>query len=175
MEYKKKFVIVGNQNNIAYKEIFPLIQQNKMWYGYHVGDMKFKVPDNCEPRPTRYWVDDEGQKWRSLGTICWFTNLDIAKRHENLILGKEFNKKEYTKYDNYNAVNVNKVIDIPIDYKKSMGVPITFLDKYNPDQFEIIGLDRPIMKNLTGKTTRFKINNKELYARIVIKHKRIKN
>ena len=138
MKYKKKFIIIGNQNAITYKEIFPLIRDNKIWYGNHVGDMKFKVPSYSEPRNTRYWEDENGQKWRSLGTICWFTNMDIAKRHESLICYKKFDKQEYPKFVNYDAINVDKVRDIPVDYDGVMGVPITFLDKHNPDQFEII-------------------------------------
>ena len=101
--------------------------------------MSFKVPADSEPRATRYWQDETGQKWRSMGNICWFTNLDHEKRHEELILYKTYNPEDYPKYDNYNAINVNKVADIPCDYDGVMGVPITFLDKYNPEQFEIVG------------------------------------
>ena len=139
IKYDKKFLIIGNQNAITYKEIFPLIMSNKIWLGYKSGDMSFRVPDNSEPRATRYWQDETGQKWRSMGNICWFTNLDHNKRHEELILYKKYNPEEYPKYDNYNAINVNKVADIPCDYDGVMGVPITFLDKYNPEQFEIVG------------------------------------
>lgn len=139
IEYNKDFLIIGNQNAITYKEIFPLLQNNKMWIGYHSGDMSFKVPETYEARETRFWIDESGQKWRSLGNITWFTNLDIEKRHEELILYKKYDEKEYPKYDNYNAIEVSKVSDIPCDYDGTMGVPITFLDKYNPEQFEIIG------------------------------------
>lgn len=86
MEYGKKFLIIGNQNNATYKEIFPLIKENKIWLGYKSGDMSFRVPANSEERATCFWIDTNGQKWRSLGNICWYTNLDIPKRHENLIL-----------------------------------------------------------------------------------------
>lgn len=141
MEYNKKFIIIGNQNAYTYKEIFSLIQQNKIWSGNKSGDMEFKVPDYYEPRATRYRQDETGQKWRSMGNICWLTNLDIAKRHENLILYKQYNPTEYPKYDKYDAINVDKVSDIPFDYLGVMGVPITFIDKYNPEQFEIIQLD----------------------------------
>ncbi len=140
MEYGKDFLIIGNQNNVTYKDVFSLISGNRMWLGYKYGDMAFKVPDSYEPRKTRYWVDESGQKWRSFGNICWFTNLDIQKRHENLILYKKYNPEEYRTYDNYDAINVNRVSDIPCDYDGVMGVPITFLDKYNPEQFEIVGL-----------------------------------
>ena len=139
IEYDKKFLIIGNQNAITYKEIFPLIMNNKIWLGCKSGDMSFKVPADSEPRATRYWQDETGQKWRSMGNICWFTNLDHKKRHEELILYKTYNPEDYPKYDNYNAINVNKVADIPCDYEGVMGVPITFLDKYNPEQFEIVG------------------------------------
>jgi len=138
IKYDKKFVIIGNQNAITYKEIFSLIKDNKLWLGSTLSFAKFKVPEYYEERSTRFWIDETGQKWRSFGNICWFTNLDIAKRHERLILYKSFSPEEYPKYDNYDAINVDKVSDIPFDYGGVMGVPITFLDKYNPDQFEII-------------------------------------
>ena len=126
--------------NSSYKEIFPLIQENKIWLGCKFGDMAFRVPDHYEPRATRFWIDESGQKWRSLGTICWYTNLDHEKRHEELILYKNYygNEEDYPKYDNYDAVNVNKVTDIPKDYFENMAVPITYVDKHNPDQFEIV-------------------------------------
>lgn len=173
IKYKKKFLIIGNQNSAIYKEIFPLIKDNKIWLGNHVGDMSFKVPSYFEPRQTRYWQDEDGQKWRSLGTICWFTNLDYEKRHEDLILYKKYNKLEYPKYDNYDGINVDKVKEIPVNYDGIMGVPLTFLYKYNPDQFEIIGLDRYVDDN-PNYGHRFKIHEKETYARIMIKHKRPK-
>lgn len=138
IKYDKKFIIIGNQNAITYKEIFPLIKENKLWLGYKNGDMAFTVPDDSEPRATRYWQDESGQKWRSMGNVCWFTNLDIQKRHENIILYKRYTPEEYPKYDNYDAINVDKVADIPCDYDGVMGVPITFLDKYSPEQFEIV-------------------------------------
>ena len=140
MEYGKKFLIVGNQNAIKYKEIFPLLKTNKVWLGYQFGDMKFKVPDSYEPRETRFWIDETGQKWRSLGNICWFTNLDIRKRHEDIFLYKHYSPEEYPTYENYDAIEVAKTELIPMDYDGIMGVPITFMDKYNPAQFEILGL-----------------------------------
>ena len=140
LECKKKFIIIGNQNAITYKEIFKLLKTNKIWLGNHAGDMKFKVPDSSEPRKTRYWEDENGQKWRSLGTVCWFTNLDIAKRHEDLICYKKFSRKEYSKYENYDAIEVSKKKEIPVNYTGAMGVPITFMENYNPNQFNIIGL-----------------------------------
>lgn len=173
IEFKKSFLIIGNQNAITYKDIFKLFKENKIWLGYQSGGMSFKVPPYYEPRETGYWVDERGQKWRSFGNICWYTNLPTRKRNEKLILFKNYKQNEFPKYDNYDAINVDKVKEIPIDYPGLMGVPITFLDKYNPDQFEIIGLDEPLMGMLTGKVSRFKINSKKLFARIVIKHKNL--
>lgn len=140
MEYDKKFLIIGNQNAITYKKIFSLIKENKIWLGYKNGDMGFKVPSYYEPKATRYWQDETGQKWQNMGNICWFTNLDHSKGHEELILYKSYNEKDYPKYDNYDAIEVSKVNSIPMDYKGYMGVPITFLSKYNPEQFELVGM-----------------------------------
>jgi len=140
MEYDKKFLIVGNQNAISYKEIFSLIKANKLWLGVNNGDMSFRVPDYYEARETRFWVDDDGQKWRSLGNGAWFTNLDIAQRHEDLILYKTYDTERHPTYDNYDAIEVSKVVNIPVDFDGVMGVPLTFLDKHNPAQFEILGL-----------------------------------
>ena len=110
-----------------------------------------------------------------MGSVFWFTNLDNRKRPEDIILFKTYygNESEYPTYDNYNAINVNKVADIPIDFEGLMGVPITFIDKYNPEQFEILGIDRVLVEEATGKVTRFRINGQEIYARIIIKNKRI--
>lgn len=172
VEYNKSFLILGSFNAISYKETFPLIGDNKMWIGYGQGDMAFKVPSHYEPRKTRYWVDDAGQKWRSFGNMCWYTNLDIQKRHEEIILYKKYNPEQYPKYDTYNAINVDKVAEIPMDYSDIMGVPITFLDKYNPVQFEILGIDRYIHDN-PNYGRRFTIEGKEKYARILIKNKKV--
>lgn len=175
MEYGKKFLIVGNQNAITYKEIFPLIQENRIWLGCHNGDMKFKVPAYYEPRETRFWVDESGQKWRSLGNTCWFTNLDFPKRHEEMILYKKYSPEDYPKYDNYDAINVNKTDEIPMDYGGIMGVPITFLSKYNPDQFEIVGCSynygRPEEWN-ENTDMNPTVNGKNIYKRIFIQRKK---
>lgn len=140
LDYDKKFIIVGNQNAITYKDIFYHIRDNKIWLGNNNGDMAFKVPDHYEARETRFWIDEAGQKWRSLGNACWFTNLDISKRHEEIILYKKYVEGDYARYDNYDAIEVDKIKDIPCDYDGVMGVPITFLEKHNPDQFEIVGI-----------------------------------
>ena len=168
IKYEKKFVIIGNQNAITYKEIFSLIKENKLWLGYKNGDMAFTVPADYEPKKTRYWQDETGQKWRSMGNICWFTNLDIQKRHEDLILYKKYTPEEYPKYDNYDAINVDKVAEIPCDYDGIMGVPITFLDKYNPDQFEIIGGMSSTRKDEYNFGYPY-LGGKKKYARILIR------
>jgi len=181
VEYDKKFIIIGNQNAATTKETFSLIKENKIWVGYKSGDMEFKVPDHYEARETRYRQDETGQKWRSLGNICWYTNLDIAKRHEDLILYKPYNKNDYLDYENYSAINVDKVADIPIDYDGVMGVPVTFLSKYNPEQFEILGQTHSgdISKEVESLRTDVKkrhrgiIDGKQKYARILIRNKRL--
>lgn len=139
VEHEKQFLIIGSQNNVTYKEVFSLMMANKVWLGYKAGDMAFAVPDYYQPRETRYWEDENGQKWRSLGNICWYTNLDIKKRHEDMILVKKYSPEAYPRYDNYDAIEVSKVADIPCDYEGIMGVPITFMDKYSPEQFNILG------------------------------------
>ena len=183
MEYKKSFLIVGNQNAISYKEIFTLIKENKLWQGYKCGDMAFKVPNHYEARETRFWEDDQGQKWRSLGNACWYTNLDISKRHEELILYKKYTPAEYPTYANFEAIEVGQVKDIPCDYFGAMGVPVTFLDKFNPKQFEILGSSRTLgrpMSEVAEKGTylqggpRFYLaigdgTYRRLYDRIVIR------
>ncbi|MEJ0021259.1 MAG: adenine-specific methyltransferase EcoRI family protein [Candidatus Doudnabacteria bacterium] len=141
VEHKKKFLILGDQNAITYKEIFKLIKENKLWLGYDNGGTKwFQVPKE-------YDIDTEsrkkvvnGIKYFSFGRILWFTNLDTTKRHEKMTFYKTYNPEEYPKYENYDAIEVSKKLDIPQDYNSVMGVPITFLDKYNPEQFEIIGM-----------------------------------
>lgn len=140
IEYKKQFVILGPQNSITYKEIFAYLKNNQMWLSHSLSYIAFKVPTHYEEKSTRFWIDENNQKWRSFGNICWFTNLDIAKRHEYLDLYKRYKAEEYPNYENYDAINVDKVTDIPYDYDGVMGVPITFLDKYNPEQFKIIEL-----------------------------------
>ena len=165
IEFDKKYLVIGNQNAITYKEIFPLLKDNKMWLGYHCGDMAFAVPSYYEERETRFWIDARGQKWRSLGNICWYTNLDHQKRHEELELYKNYSPEEYPHYDNYDAINVDKLAEIPEDYYGEMGVPITFLDKYNPSQFEII----KFRKGNDGKD--LCVNGKCPYFRIIIRRK----
>jgi hypothetical protein len=145
MEYDKKFLILGNKNAVTYSEIFPLIRDNKMWIGHTpMGtEMVFDVSEElgqellASGRDRKFTIVDGVVKARS--QACWFTNLDFAKRHEDLILYRTYNPDEYPTYDNFNAIEVSSVADIPMDYDGLMGVPISFLDKYNPDQFEIVG------------------------------------
>ena len=154
MKYNKKFLIIGNDNCRTYKEIFPLLKNNHIWCGHnHVKE----------------FIKADGTK-KKFGNVSWYTNIEIRKRHEELELYKKYNSKEYPKYDHYDAINVNKVDEIPMDYDGVMGVPISFLDKYNPEQFEILGLansarwiDYPCLTILYGK---------KLYNRILIRRKK---
>ncbi len=187
MEYDKKFLILGNQNAITYKETFKLIKENKMWLGYDNGGTKwFQVPDDYDiPTESRKKIEN-GIKYISMGSIVWFTNLDTTKRHEEVDLYKKYTPEEYPKYDNYDAIEVSKFADVPMDWNGAMGVPITFLDKYNPQQFEIIGLfadkreksDSLIQGNPTYLDEQHKkyvgaiINGKATYARIIIKQRK---
>ena len=178
MKYGKKFLVIGNVNAISYKEIFQLIRDDKTWLGYKSGNMAFKVPDDYEERATRFWIDADGQKWRSMGNICWYTNLDIKKRHEELDLVCHYSPEEYPKYDNYDAIEVSKTAEIPCDYEGVMGVPVTFLDKYCPEQFSLLGMCASSYNAeivgipfLGGKDGRPLINGKNTYARIFIRNK----
>lgn len=139
MDYDKKFVIMGNINAVTYKEIFPLIRNNKLWPGFSFNKaMRFAMPEEYESRTDER--DEKGRKISKVPAIAWYTNLDITKRHEDLLLYRRYkgHEDEYPKYDNYDAIEVSKVADIPEDYYGVMGVPITFMDKYNPDQFDIV-------------------------------------
>lgn len=138
IKYNKKFVIIGHQNAISYKDIFKLIKENKIWLGYGFkGGAGHFINPHYEDYAT---ASDHKEGMIRVSGVNWFTNLEIKKRHEDLILYKTYNEEEYPKYVNYDAINVNVTKDIPMDYKGAMGVPITFMDKYNPDQFEIIAL-----------------------------------
>lgn len=180
IEYSKKFVIIGNKNAVTYKEVFPLIKEGKLWIGNTPmsQDLLFDVPEDyarilveTKKEGSGYKIVDGIVKGRSQS--IWLTNRDHRKRHQDLILYKKYSADEYPTADNYNAININKTDHIPVDYDGEMGVPITFLDKYNPKQFEIIGIDTDRVKETTGKRSRFIINGKVLYARIVIRNKRI--
>ncbi|MCQ2599126.1 MAG: adenine-specific methyltransferase EcoRI family protein [Alphaproteobacteria bacterium] len=174
MEYNKKFLIIGNINAVTYKEIFPLIKENKMWLGesIHSGDREFGVPDSYPINAVGYRIDENGKKYIRVKGVRWYTNLDYSKRHDEFI-PKNYknyygNENDFPKYDNYDAININNTADIPVDYYEIMGVPITFLDKYNPEQFEIIQLDHwGVLGNLDNV-----VNGKTLYRRIYIRRKK---
>jgi len=174
VEYDKRFLIIGNVNAISYKEIFKLVKENKLWLGasIHSGDREFGVPDDYPLNAAGYRVDSSGKKFIRIKGVRWFTNLDYDGRHEDLALYKNYSPEEYPKYDNYDAINVDATKDIPIDYADAMGVPITFLDKYNPEQFEILG------QMATTKIDEFNhgypyVKGNKIYARVIIKNKRI--
>jgi hypothetical protein len=138
IEHDKKFIIVGHQNAIKYKEIFPLIRDNKVWLGYGFkGGAGHFINEHYEDYAT---ATDRKEGMIRVSGVHWFTNLEINKRHEDLILYKKYSPEEYPKFENFDAINVDITKDIPMDYEGFMGVPITFMDKYNPDQFEIIGV-----------------------------------
>lgn len=169
VRYDKKFLIIGNINAITYKEIFKLIKENKAWLGMNLGRgiSGFIVPEHYELYGTEARIDDNGNRIVSPNNCLWLTNLENPKRHENIILTKKYagNETNYPKYDNCNGINVNRTQDIPADYTGCMGVPITFLHKFNPDQFEII----QFRKGDDGKD--LSVNGKCPYFRILIKNK----
>ena len=174
MEYEKKFIIIGNQNAITYKEIFPLIAENKMWYGVsiHSHGRDFRVPDDYPLQAYEYRTDAEGNKYINVKGVRWFTNIDYEARHEDMVLFIPYTPEAYPKYDNFDAIEVSKTAAIPCDYDGIMGVPISFMDKFSPDQFEIIGLDRYTIPKEFLVGGRAAINGKPKYARILIKRKR---
>ena len=176
IEYEKKFLIIGHQNAITYKEIFPLLKENKMWLGYGFKGSAGHFISKYEDIAT---AGDHKEGMIRVSGVTWFTNLEHNKRHEELILYKEYNPEkfpnEYPKYENYNAIEVSKTAEIPMNYNGVMGVPITFLDKYNPEQFEILGVMSGSKGNglINGDDGRakFYINGRGVYARIIIKKK----
>lgn len=179
---RKKFIILGNQNQVATDEMADLVTQGQVWQGHYSGDMAFRVPADYEPRETRYWTDTEGNKWRSLGTGCWYTNLDYAKRHEKLPLYRIYDSISFPLYVNYPAIEVSRYTEIPYDYKGHIGIPVTALSKISPDEFEIIGfsgqLARPMSDIIKGQigSGRFYLdvgggNYKRMYDRVVVRNK----
>ena len=178
IEHNKKFVIVGHQNALTYKEIFPLIKENKLWLGYGFkGGAGHFINEHYEDYAT---ATDRKEGMIRVSGVHWFTNLDINKRHEDLILYKNYNQEEYPTYDNYNAIEVSKTNEIPCDYDGIMGVPITFMNKYNPEQFEIIGATESEGKGFSNgvwkeesNVAQAMINGKRVYKRIFIRNKRL--
>ncbi len=185
VKYDKKFLIIGNVNAVTYKEVFPLIMNNRIWFGasIHSGDRKFLVPDNYELNAAGCGIDESGRKYIRVKGVRWFTNLDYKERHEDIILYKQYNPDDYPSYINCDAIEVSKTSDIPLDYDGKMGVPITFLDKYNPEQFEILGKSSDIadmneirkMDNVQGGGPRFYVMKNgvptRMYERILIRRK----
>lgn len=183
IEYDKSFLIIGNNNAVSYKDIFPLIMENRLWLGHNANKtMEFRLSKNYEK-----WkrVDEDGRKFGTCLSISWFTNLNLAKKHEEIYLHRNYygNEETYPKYDNYNAIEVSKVKDIPKDYEGVMGVPITFLTKYNPQQFEILGSQRwskskELLEVYTGQCIppendkKTLINGKETYDRLFIRNRK---
>ena len=182
IKYEKKFIILGNVNALSYKETFTLIKENKVWLGYsiHSGDREFGVPDYYPLNAAGCRIDENGKKYIRVKGVRWFTNIDYSERHEDLVLYKTYNSEEFPKYDNYDAIEVSKTADIPMDFDGVMGVPITFLDKFNPDQFEILGMESSAgydpnivgIPRLREGDARPSINGKTTYARIFIKRKK---
>lgn len=183
IEYDKSFLIIGNNNAVSYKDIFPLIMENRLWLGHNANKtMEFRLSKNYE-KWTR--VDEDGRKFGIGLSISWFTNLDLAKKHEEIYLYRNYygNEEKYPKYDNYNAIEVSRVKDIPKDYEGVMGVPITFLTKYNPQQFELLGSQRwskskELLEVYTGQCIspendkKTLINGKETYDRLFIRNRK---
>lgn len=167
---KKEFIILGNINHATWAETFPYFIENRVWLGVNSGHFWFRVPDYYEEKKTDFKIDENGQKWRRLGNICWFTNLDIAARHTPLDLFKKYTPEKYPKYDTYDAIDCSLVQDIPYDTNETIGVPLTFLAKHCKEQFEIVG------ELHTGSGNEYdfafpKVNGKNKYIRILIRHK----
>jgi hypothetical protein len=154
IQYDKKFLVIGNMNAITYKEVFPLIKDNKIWLGVNNGAKTYNKPDGTTQK---------------LGNTCWFTNLEHYKRNKEMILYKKYNEEKYPKYDNYDVINVDKVKNIPMDFQSFMGVPITFLEKINPKQFEILGIANNV--RWIGYECITIINGRKVYNRLIIKRK----
>lgn len=186
--HEKKFIILGNLNAGTYKEVFPLFRDNRVWYGESIrsGDRKFHVPDSYPLNAAGCGIDERGRRFIRVKGVRWFTNLDTRMRHEQIMLTRRYTPEEYPRYENYDAIEVGRIQDIPFDYDGIMGVPITFLDKYSPDQFEIIMLANGNARTNVSRKTLAKagyrphsedrggvgiINGRRVYARILIRRK----
>lgn len=189
IEHDKQFIILGNMNALTYKEIFPLFQNNQMWYGPSIrsGDREFRVPNDYPLTAAGTRIDEHGNKYVRVKGVRWFTNLEFPGRHHDLNLTKTYCPSKYPRYANFDAIEVGKTADIPADYNGLMGVPITFIDKYNPDQFEIVGSSKTMgkkMSDVAEKGTyqqggpRFYLpvgpsGYRRMYDRIVVRNKRL--
>lgn len=186
IEYNKTFLILGNMNASTYKEVFPLFRDNKVWYGESIrsGDRKFHVPDSYPLGAANCGIDESGRRFIRVKGVRWFTNLDNSRRHERIELSKSYNPTKYPKFDNYDAIEVGRTMDIPTDYPGLMGVPITFLDRYTPEQFEIVMLANGNARTNVSQNTLTSagyiphpedkggvgiINGRRSYARILIR------
>ncbi|KAA0910809.1 type II toxin-antitoxin system RelB/DinJ family antitoxin [Pusillimonas sp. ANT_WB101] len=186
--HEKDFIILGNMNATTYKEVFPLFRDNKVWYGESIrsGDRKFNVPDSYPLNAAGCGIDERGRRFIRVKGVRWFTNLDISRRHEPIALTRRYTPEEYPRYENYDAIDVGRTQNIPVDYDGIMGVPITFLDKYSPDQFEIVmlanGNARTNVLSNTLKEVGYRphsedrggvgiINGRRVYVRILIRRK----
>lgn len=176
--HNKLFLILGNLNHASYKEMFQLLRSNKVWTGYNSGHFWFRVPNYYEEKATDFKIDDMGQKWRRMGNICWFTNLDIEKRHEPLNLYRYFKREDYPEFDYYNAYFVKNVSEIPCDTENPLAVPITFLSSYSPEQFEILDANLyrkfdavPVKPHGLIKDKEAAVNGKAKYARLLVKNR----
>lgn len=184
VQYGKKFLIIGNLNAMHYKEIFPLFKDNEMWLGasIHSGDRKFSVPEDYPLDAAACGIDEDGRRFIRVKGVRWFTNLDYKKRHEEFVFTSRYNPIDYPKYENLDAIDVTESRDIPEDWDGLIGVPDTFLDIYNPDQFMIVGLgcgdlakEIGVAKNFRGRTdVALRINGKDKcpYSRIIIRRKK---
>lgn len=187
IQYNKKFLIIGNMNAVTYTNIFPLIQSNQVWYGPSIrsGDREFRVPDDYPITAVGSRIDEHGNKYVRVKGVRWFTNLDYLGRYVDLVLQNTYSPELYPKYANFDAIEVGRSKDIPLDYDGPMGVPITFLDKFNPNQFEILGSSKTLSKPMSQIAKkgsyqpggpRFYLPNSDgtyrrMYERIVIRKK----
>ncbi len=177
IDHSKKFLVIGSQSAITYRDIFTHVRSNKIWLGVTNGGTKwFRVPDGYDIQTESRKKIVNGVKYFSMGSIMWFTNMDNPKRHEVIPLYRKFELADYPSYDNYDAIEVGRTADIPLDFNGVMGVPITFLDKYNPEQFEIVGLAAGNIKGLAGIPSRTGkdgpyIGGRLRYGRIMVKRK----
>lgn len=175
IKYDKKFIVIGNQNAAIYKDIFPLIRDNKIWYGVSIsGNLEFGVPDHYPLTTNNSRIDSEGRKFVRVNGVRWFTNLDHKRRKEEMILYKKYTSEEYPHYDNYDAIEVGTTRYIPYDWAGVMGVPITFLDSFNPVQFEILGSNNGLNQDKNGVYGRFSyIKRTATFSRIFIRNKQL--
>lgn len=171
MERGKSLLVLANMNHITFRETFHYFKDRKIWLGYNSGHFWFKVPDHYEEKQTDFKIDDTGQKWRRMGNICWFTNMDIQIRHQPLDLYKRYSPEEYPTYDTYDAIHVERYNEIPMDTEKAMGVPITYMAYHCEEQFEILGKFDGGTASNDLDLAKPMINGKPKYKRIAIKNR----